>query len=393
MGQFGATDRVTVSHPNSDQGRWYQMPTGTGIITLSFSDEHLDSGGNAACLGYLYWSASSTGSSPHQIGSTVGPFGALPGPTSFAFSTSGVPADSYIAGGFGPNTSGNTISMDITLYDDLVYCAYGTRLKPGQGIVLVLTEAAIAAAAILVPEVAFLAVAWGALVGLTWQPNVVCSGLPPAFPTFTDADFILGTQLPAPGSIGKFLQAYEHTVWPLYCECVPATGGATPPVSPPVIIPVAPPGVAPRPGPILCDGEDVCATLNAIGRQLLALQLQQTLIRNDVQLIQRQGVPFGYLAATAHAGLTGEGQITVEHLIGVSVEYTTIPSYLGVQLGVPDELLFLGRLNLGSDRGWERRIVLANSPSLVFPISAAITKIGYTFAPGIVATITELVRE
>jgi hypothetical protein len=77
------------------------------------------------------------------------------------------------------------------------YCEYGTRLKAGQQEVLILDEAALAAATAIVPEVAFLSVPFGALVGMTAVPGLFCSGPPPDFPVFDDGHFILGGHFPS----------------------------------------------------------------------------------------------------------------------------------------------------------------------------------------------------
>jgi len=134
---------------------------------LKFENQVLLSGGNSQALGRLYYSASPSGSGPIQIGSQAGPFSAISSPQSFAFSLSGVPSTSYVAAFFGNNTSPDTNAIDVTYFDDLVYCAYGTQLKPGQQTVLILTEAAIAAATTAFPPLELFAIVWGAFVGWT----------------------------------------------------------------------------------------------------------------------------------------------------------------------------------------------------------------------------------
>lgn len=394
MGQFSPTLRLTSTWPNRVLGAYELMAPGAGIITIQYANEDLAAGGtNGVFDTALYWAtdASGTGQTIFPGGSMT--FSAFPGPVSRSWSTAGVPAGAYIAAEVNANTSGNTISLDVTYFDDLVYCAYGTRVQPGQQLVLVISEAAIAAAALLVPELGFLAVAWGALAGSTAVPGTWCASPPPPFPTFTQADFVFGTQIPAPGSLGKFFQAYIHTVWPLYCECIPASGGAPPAVPFPPIIPPTPPGVAPPPGPIVCDSADVCATLNAITRQLTSLTLQLTLTRADVQLIQRQGVPFGYILGPVHSALSGNGDFLVADILGLAVTFDVLPPTFVPRPGDPDTFHQLGKVSVGTVNGWERSWQPTHSPYLILPVSGAITKVGWTFAPGIVATITELIRE
>jgi hypothetical protein len=274
------------------------------------------------------------------------------------------------------------------------YCQYGTRVQPGQSNVLILDEAVIAAAATVVPELAIFAVVWGAFVGWTYVPGNVCASPPPDMPAFTDADFLFGTQVPAPGSIGKFWQALQVALWPLYCQCLPAPGGSPPPIpEPPPSVSPPPSGTPTPPGPIVCDAADVCATLNAIIRQLTVLTAQLAYTRADVQLIQRQGVPFGYTLGTAHSALSNAGDFTVSDILGLAVTFTTLPGIYQAIPGDPDTYHQIGKVSVGTIDGWERSWMPTHSPYMILAISGAVTKVGYAFPPGIVATITELVRE
>jgi len=145
-------------------------------------------------------------------------------------------------------------------------------------------------------------------------------------PVFTDADFLYGNQIPAPGSIGKFWTALQATLWPMYCECLPATGGAPPAVPYPIpTVPAPPSGIPLPPAPIVCDANDICTTLNGIVGQLRVLSAQLSYVRSDVQLIQRQGVPFGYVSGTVHSALSGQGQFAVVGILGLAVTFTTLP--------------------------------------------------------------------
>lgn len=299
------------------------------------------------------------------------------------------------AGGAGGHHSAGTLygfHAEVTVPGG--FCQYGSRLQGGQQTVLIITEAVIAAATILVPELELFAIIWGAFVGWTFVPGSVCASPPPDIPTFTDADFLFGGQVPAPGSVPKFWQALQAALWRLYCECIPATGILPPPVPyPPPYVPPPPSGIPLPPGPIVCDGADLCATLNAIMALQRTMLAQLAYVRTDVQLIQRQAVPFSYLVSTSHAGLSGNGQIAVQGLIGVSIDFTTIPGHLGLSSGNPDAHLFLGWLNLGTAHGWQRAHHLVDQPTLRLPIGGEISLIGYSLEAGVVATITELVRE
>jgi len=113
-----------------------------------------------------------------------------------------------------------------------------------------------------------------------------------------------------------------------------------------------------------------------------------------VTLIQRQAAPFSYINGASHSGLSGQGHIDVQGLIGVSVNLTTTPGRIGSVDGDPDTLFDVGWINLGTGDGSGRRLFVSSDPWVYFPNSAAlITRVGYTFQPDVVATITELIRE
>lgn|GEM_PF-2685651 len=113
-----------------------------------------------------------------------------------------------------------------------------------------------------------------------------------------------------------------------------------------------------------------------------------------VTLMQRQSVPFAYRRGTPHPGITGNGEITVSGLIGCIVTLTTIPSNVGLQDGDPLVYWEAGWINWGHTDGFTKREFISASPQTSFPSPAGqYTRIGYSLQPGVVATITELVRE
>lgn len=117
-------------------------------------------------------------------------------------------------------------------------------------------------------------------------------------------------------------------------------------------------------------------------------------IMSMVTLIQRQQVPFSYVRGPAHAGLSGSGQFAVSGILGVAVDLTTTPVYFGSRAGDPVTLWTDSWVNLGAADGWLSRERITSDPHLILPREAgALTLVGYTFSPGVVATITELVRE
>lgn len=113
-----------------------------------------------------------------------------------------------------------------------------------------------------------------------------------------------------------------------------------------------------------------------------------------VTLIQRQLVPFAHLLGPVHAGLTGQGSIGVNGLLGVKMDLTTIPGSYGVQVGSPNYHFDLGWLSVLTADGFidERRLTAQLTAWMPRMMSDA-TVIGYSLNPGVVGTLTEMVRE
>ncbi len=88
---------------------------------------------------------------------------------------------------------------------------------------------------------------------------------------------------------------------PIICDGGPPPGVGIPFPPPPSLSP--PTGFpAPPAAPTCGTQQDICNTLNTINQKLDWMRMQ-------VDLIQRQGVPFGYLTGAIHAGLMGSGTI------------------------------------------------------------------------------------
>jgi hypothetical protein len=186
----------------------------------------------------------------------------------------------------------------------------------------------------------------------------------------------------------------KQAAWGWFCECVPAPAFSPPPLAfhpPPVI---GPPHVTNLPAPtIICDSTDICSYLNHLEQLIAAIGTQVSYLRADVQLIQRQGVPFGYVPGAVHAGLNGEGQFAVSAILGLGVHFTAIPSTIPPRVGDPYTYHGLGKISVGALDGWERSFLPTHNPYLILPVSGAITLVGYALATGVIATITELLRE
>jgi hypothetical protein len=132
-----------------------------------------------------------------------------------------------------------------------------------------------------------------------------------------------------------------------------------------------------------CDDSSIAAIL-----QLL------NYVRSQVDLIQRQNVPFAYLSSAAHTGLTGEGEISIQGLLGVRVLLTSLGGGVGAEAGDPDVLFDAGWINWGNASGFSNRVFIGCSPMVSLPRSAGqYTRLGYSLGVGVTATITELVRE
>lgn len=113
-----------------------------------------------------------------------------------------------------------------------------------------------------------------------------------------------------------------------------------------------------------------------------------------VTLIQRQSVPFAYVPGTVHAGRSGAGVIGVSGLIGAKIDVTTLPTSYGQRGTSPTEIFDLGWISWGTSDGYPSSFRLEHDPQLSLPPRcSAFTDLAYELAPGVVITITELLRE
>lgn len=124
------------------------------------------------------------------------------------------------------------------------------------------------------------------------------------------------------------------------------------------------------------------------------VQLLLDNILSLVTLVQRQVAPFAYIDGASHTGLSGDGHITCQGLLGARVTLTTIPASVDQVAGDPDAIFNAGWVNFGDSTGYSERRWINASPIQFFPRAAGqYTRIGYSLEPGVVATITEIVRE
>jgi len=124
------------------------------------------------------------------------------------------------------------------------------------------------------------------------------------------------------------------------------------------------------------------------------LQLQVDTILRMVTLLQRQLVPFAYISSTAHAGLTAQGSIAVQGLLGVRIDLTTLPATYRQDSSSPPFIFDVGWVSMQDANGFiDETRAHAQHQNWFSRIASDATVIGYSFAPGIVATVTELQRE
>lgn len=145
-----------------------------------------------------------------------------------------------------------------------------------------------------------------------------------------------------------------------------------------------------------CDGAAGPAT-PACGQcppdPVLTSLLQQIL--ELVTLTQRQAAPFSAIGGAAHSGLTGQGSISVQGLLGAAIEITALPSGpIGAVDDNPDVLYGAGTVTWSIAGGAQHidridRVLTLSLPSL----PGLYTTLYYALSPGVTATITEIRRE
>jgi hypothetical protein len=160
------------------------------------------------------------------------------------------------------------------------------------------------------------------------------------------------------------------------------------PAPPPPL--VSPPTGYPSPpsAPTCGTSQDVCNLLNTINNKL-------DWQRQQVDLIQRQAVPFAYLKGTARTGLTGSGSFAVSGILGLSVSLTSVPSGWGRSSDNPNRYIPSPGSVVATTADGAITPLWCNEPDslLLDSIMGSVTTVKYGFKPGVVATITELRRE
>ncbi len=111
-------------------------------------------------------------------------------------------------------------------------------------------------------------------------------------------------------------------------------------------------------------------------------------------LIQRQAVPFAYINGAVHSDLSGAGAFAISGILGVRMEVTTLPGYLGRLGSSPTEYFDAGFVTFGTADGYPHSIRVEHNPQVELPARcSAFTQFAYDLQPGVVIRVTELVRE
>jgi hypothetical protein len=292
------------------------------------------------------------------------------------------------------NTPDTATAVGNGSFGTTTYCSYGTQVKAStpDWITLVPDILVIIAGAVTDGW------AWpiaALFLGRTLDLKALCMSPRPAPPVFSPSELLSINRFPPDtesiAAIAKAWQWLHWAAWPQFCECVP---GSPSPLPPPVVI--EPPPTGAPPGPLVgftCDTDELCTQMQRLTLAVSALAQGQASMSSLVTLIQRQHVPFAYVPGTRHSGLSGSGTLAISSLLGVSVEATTIPTWLSATTAPVNSYFRLGEISLGTAEGWQRRIIVTHSQHLVLDLDGDLTTLGYLFEPGVVANILELVRE
>lgn len=144
---------------------------------------------------------------------------------------------------------------------------------------------------------------------------------------------------------------------------------------------------------LYCNGLLPGGTVGVCGPDV-ATQLSLEAILRMVTLLQRQLVPFATINSTAHSGLSGTGSFAVQGLLGVRIDLTTVPSSVTQDASTPPFFYNVGWVSMSDANGFVDETRAHGLHQNWFSrIASEATLVGYSFAPGVIATITELQRE
>lgn len=262
-------------------------------------------------------------------------------------------------------------------------CAYGTEHNPAAEPYAFITGALVDAAVIAMGGGALAVVAFDALIGAPFI-GPTCDANPVMPPAITSDDFLPGTVIPKPGSLGTFKDNLVYSLWGFFCQCKSGTSGDPPPTPPPPI--TLPPELQPTPHTQPdCSANDPCTRLTNIENILTTINVNLN--------YPRYATPSGkYQLGTTHPGISGNGVLAVSGILGVLVSVTIEPDRTGVTQGTPQTLWDLGWINVGDANGFQARQFISTASWLYFPPSSSnVSQIGYSIPDDVEVAITELV--
>lgn len=179
-------------------------------------------------------------------------------------------------------------------------------------------------------------------------------------------------------------QTTRFAIDPEVCATQGTTGSGA---VPPAVEPTRPPGVPDYPEDECDSIADLCVMVNALRGQVDLTKLQ-------VDLIQRQHVPFAYVVKSTHTNLSGSGELAVQGILGASVSYSAPPASLGRTADTPARYFPAPvSIQFGTADGLQDWHLLHYRDGLVLCQSGAVTRLRYNIKPGYTATIRVLARE
>lgn len=139
--------------------------------------------------------------------------------------------------------------------------------------------------------------------------------------------------------------------------------------------------------PGCCQDPVAISLLNGLVQEL-------QLVRNDVRLLQRYGLPFAYTAGTQHVGLVGTGAAALQRSVGLQIAVTARPPGNQVMLGQPPYIFDLGWVSVLTPDGLLDEIRLTrDTTTWMSKLIPSSTRIGWGLRDGVMVTITELRAE
>jgi len=172
----------------------------------------------------------------------------------------------------------------------------------------------------------------------------------------------------------------EFGIDPIICAGSPAAIPPPQPAVPTTSLPDVPTAACTTIG-------DLCTLVNPMIDQI-------ALLKQRLDLLQRRLLPFAWISGTTSAGLSGNGTIAVQDVLGVIVNFTTIPAKWGVTYENPSRYIpALGMLRaMNGTPGDNSRLLHYHDQIVIFDTPWA-TGIHYDFATGVVANITPILPD